>query len=231
MQVTDDTPPKSVNTSTDDVQLLTPFLHKGTTPSSSDKSPSEPSQSPRRPLDDFVDTSQNDAIHSDSEAEPHPVNTGKRPLRSRKTLFMSQPPDDRTLKSYPTNEDNSQIEPNVLQQQFHRDEIQAQEIFLRPRLPGQTTEEKILPTRYHFEYIYTNIHDPELYDYVENIEKWVKFNLKHQLYPDQSKPILDLQGEESTETEFSLTTLLVLNKDLINKKLKEIKKLHKQQSV
>ena len=94
MQVTDDTPPKSVNTSTDDVQLLTPFLHKGTTPSSSDKSPSEPSQSPRRPLDDFVDTSQKDAIHSDSEAEPHPVNTGKRPLRSRKTLFMSQPPDD-----------------------------------------------------------------------------------------------------------------------------------------
>ena len=84
----------------------------------------------------------------------------------------------------------------MLQQQFHRDEIQAQEIFLRPRLPGQTTEEKIAPTRYHFEYIYTNIHDPELYDYVENLEKWVKFNLKHQLYPD----------------------------------LKEIKKLHKQQS-
>ena len=91
MQVTDDTPPKSVNTSTDDVQLLTPFLHKGTTPSSSDKSPSEPSQSPRRPLDDFVDTLQKDAIHSDSEAEPHPVT-----LRSRKTLFMT---DDRTLKS------------------------------------------------------------------------------------------------------------------------------------
>ena len=45
MQVTDDTPPKNVNTSTDDVQLLTPFLHKGTTPSS-EKSPSEPSQSP-----------------------------------------------------------------------------------------------------------------------------------------------------------------------------------------
>ena len=39
MQVTDDTPPKSVNTSTDDVQLLTPFLHKGTTPSYPDKSP------------------------------------------------------------------------------------------------------------------------------------------------------------------------------------------------
>ena len=173
---------------------------------------------------------QKDAIHSDSEAEPHPVNTGKRPLRSRKTLFMTQTPDDRTLKSSTTNEDNSQIDPNILKQQFHRDEIQAQEIFLRPRLPGQTTDEKILPTRYHFEYIYTNIHDPELYDYVENLEKWVKFNIKHQLYPDRSKPILDLQGAESTETEFSLTTLLVLNKDLINKKLKEIKKLHKQQS-
>ena len=48
---------------------------------------------------------------------------------------MSQPPDDRTLKSYPTNEDNSQIDPIVLQQQFHRDEIHVQEIFLRPRLP------------------------------------------------------------------------------------------------
>ena len=143
---------------------------------------------------------------------------------------MSQTPDDRKLKSYPTTEDNSQIDINVLQQQFHRDEIQAEEIFLRPRQPGQTTEEKIAPTRYHFEYIYTNIHNPELYDYVKNLEKWVKFNLKHQLYPDQSKPILNLQGEESTETEFSLTTLLVLNKDLINKKLKEIKKLHKQQS-
>ena len=230
MQVTHDTPPKSVNTSTDDVQLLTPFLHKGTTSSSFDKSPSEPSQSPRCPLDDFLDISQKDAVHSDSEAEPHPVNTGKRPLRSRKTLFMSQPPDDRKLKSYPTPKENSQIDINVLQQQFHRDEIQAQEILLRPRLPGQTTDEKIAPTRYHFEYIYTNIHDPELYDYVENLEKWVKFNLKHKLYPDQSKPILDLQGEESTETEFSLTTLLVLNKDLINKKLKEIKKLRKQQS-
>ena len=230
MQVIDDTPLKCVNTSTDDVQLLTPFSHKGTTPSSSDKSPSEPSQSPRRPLDDFLDNSQNDTVHSDSEVEPHPVNTGKRPLRSRKTLFMSQTPDDRKLKSYPTTEDNSQIDINELQQQFHRDEIQAQEIFLRPRLPGQTTEEKIAPTRYHFEYIYTNIHNPELYDYVKNLEKWVKFNLKHQLYPDQSKPILNLQGEESTETEFSLTTLLVLNKDLINKKLKEIKKLHKQQS-
>ena len=98
MQVTDDTPPKCVNTSTDDVQLLTPFLHKGTTPSSSDKSPSEPSQSPKHPLDDFLDTSQKDAVHSDSEAEPHPVNTGKRPLQSRKTLFMSQTPDDQKLK-------------------------------------------------------------------------------------------------------------------------------------
>ena len=69
MQVTDDTPPKCVNTSTDDVQLLTPFSHKGTTPSSSSNSPSEPSQSPRRPLDDFLDTSQKDAVHSDSKAE------------------------------------------------------------------------------------------------------------------------------------------------------------------
>ena len=139
---------------------------------------------------------------------------------------MSQTPDDRKLESYP----QSHIDINVLQQQFHRDEIQAQEIFLRPRLPGQTTEDKIAPTRYHFQYVYTNIHNPELYDYVEHLEKWVKFNLKHQLYPDQSQPILDLQGEESTETEFSLTTLLVLNKDLINKKLKEVKKRHKQQS-
>ena len=129
---------------------------------------------------------------------------GKRPLRSRKTLFMTQTPDDRTLKSSTTTEDNSQIDPNILKQQFHRDEIQSQEIFLRPRLPGQTTDEKILPTRYHFEYIYTHIHDPELYDYVENLEKWVNFNIKHQLYPDRSKPILDLQGAESTETEFSL---------------------------
>ena len=80
MQVTDDTPLQCVNTSTDDVQLLTPFLHKGTTPSSSDKSPSEPLQSPGHPLDDFSDTSQKDAVHSDSKAEPHPVNTGKRPL-------------------------------------------------------------------------------------------------------------------------------------------------------
>ena len=227
MQVTDDTPPECVNTSTDDVQLLTPFSHKGTTPYFSYKSPSELSQSPRRPLDDFLDTSQKDAVHSDSEAEPHPVNTGKRPLRSRKTLFMSQTPDDRKLESYPTTEDKSQININVLQQQFHTDEIQVQEILLRPRLPAQATEEKIAPTRYHFEYVYTNIYNPELYDYIKNLEKWVKFNLKH---PDQSKPILDLQGEESTETEFSLTTLLVFNKDLINKKLKEIKKLHKQQS-
>ena len=64
---------------------------------------------------------------------------------------MSQTPDDRKLKSYPTTEDNSQIDPSVLQQQFHRDEIQAQDIFSRPRQPGQTTEEKIAPTRYHFE--------------------------------------------------------------------------------
>ena len=80
MQITDDTPPECVNTSTDDVQLLTPFLHKGTTPSFCYKSPSEPSQSPRRPLDDFLDTSQKNAVHSDSEADPDPVNTGKRPL-------------------------------------------------------------------------------------------------------------------------------------------------------
>ena len=45
---------------------------------------------------------------------------------------MSQTPDDQKLKSYPTTEDNSQIDINVLQQQFHRDEIQAQEILLRP---------------------------------------------------------------------------------------------------
>ena len=103
------------------------------------------------------------------------------------TLFMSQAPDDRKLESYL----QSQIDINVLQQQFHTDEIQPEEILLRPQLPGQTTEENIAPTRYHFEYIYTNIYHPELYDYVENLEKWVKFNLKHQLYPDQSKPILD----------------------------------------
>ena len=41
---------------------------------------------------------------------------------------MSQTPDDRKLESYL----QSQIDINVLQQQFHTDEIQAQEILLRP---------------------------------------------------------------------------------------------------
>lgn len=228
MQASDNTPPDSANTSSDDVHTLTPFVHKGTTPCIPQKTPSEPSHSPKSSLDDFLVVPQIDTSHSDSETIPHPVNTGKRPLRSRRTLFMLDS-EEQSLKKYPTAADNSQSDSDTIKE-LQQQELSAIEIQLRPKLFGQTSNEKIAPTRQHFEYIYRNIHNPEIYDYVEKLEKWVKFNLKHQLYPDLSQPILDLYENDSTETEFSLTNLLVLNKDLIDKKLKEVKKLQKQQA-
>ena len=118
---------------------------------------------------------------------------------------------------------------DIIQQDLERDSLYDQGLLLRPRLFGQKTDEHILPTHSHFECIYEHIYEPEIYDYVQELEKWVHFNLKYKLYKDESQPILNLQGIEQPNAYFGLSDLSVINSELIAKKQKQEKKRRKLQ--
>ena len=226
------TPPANSDISLEDINLLTPLsVEPPTTPYLKVKTPSEPSHSPHRDFDFqspystqkyFRHTAVDRLNIHTGQVTPDILNSGQRILRSRKTLFMSAPD--------PTDSDTASAAHLEVEKDLERQNLLEQEIDLRPKLPGQQTQDKIAPTRYHFEYVYSHIFDPQIYPYVEQLEKWVNFNLKHNLYPDISQPIFDLDHTEAKDLQFSLTNLLVLNSDLIEKAQKADRKKRKQQS-
>ena len=129
------------------------------------------------------------------------LHSGSRLLRSHKTLLDTEDED-------------------TIRKRFEQERIIDEEISLRPLRAGQTTQEKYLPTREDFEYIYKHIDDLDSQIWASELEPWLHFVTRHNLYSDPSKPILDKDGLEYSEENFSLETLLQLptNKKYLKKK-------------
>ena len=133
------------------------------------------------------------------------LHSGSRLLRSQKTLFLS--------------------DEDKIRKQLEYDRLVDEEFSLRPCRAGQTTQDRYAPTRADFEYIYKNIDDLECQTWASDLESWVNFIRKHNIFQDPSLPILDKNGLEYPDLTFSLDTLLQLpgNKKYLKKKTKKTK--------
>ena len=138
------------------------------------------------------------------------LHSGSRLLRSQKTLLDTE------------DEEN-------IRKQFEHDRLTDQEIAYRPLRAGQTTQEKYLPTRQDFEYIYKHIEDSDCQTWASDLEPWLHFVKRHNLHADPSIPVLDKDGSEYPDAIFSLDTLLQLhtNKKYLKKKRKPYVSTHK----
>ena len=133
------------------------------------------------------------------------LHSGSRLLRSHKTLLDTE-------------------DEQAIRQQFEHDRLIDQEIAYRPLRAGQTTQEKHLPTRQDFEYIYRHIDELSCQVWASDLEPWLHFVKRHNLHADPSNPVLDKDGSEYPDAIFSLETLLQLP---TNKKyLKKTRKPH-----
>ena len=142
-----------------------------------------------------------EALHVDSNI----LHSGSRLLRSQKTLFLS--------------------DEDKIRKQLEHDRIIDEEFSLRPRRAGQTTQDRYAPTRADFEYIYQHIDDLECQIWASDLESWLTFIKKYNIFQDPSLPILDKNGLEYPDLTFSLDTLLQLpsNKKYLKKKTKKTK--------
>ena len=131
------------------------------------------------------------------------LHSGSRLLRSHKTLLDTE-------------------DEHALRKQFERDRLIDQEISYRPLRAGQTTQEKHLPTRQDFEYIYRHIDESDCQIWASDLEQWLHFVKRHDLHADPSIPILDKDGLQYPDAIFSLDTLLQLptNKKYLKKRRK-----------
>ena len=128
--------------------------------------------------------------------------SGSRILRSHKTLLDT--------------------EEQAIRKEVEHERLIDQEISLRPLRAGQTTQEKHLPTRQDFEYIYKHIDELDCQVWASDLELWLHFVNRHKLQTDPSVPVLDKDGLEYPDAIFSLETLLKLptNKKYLKKKRK-----------
>ena len=78
------------------------------------------------------------------------------------------------------------------------EDFAEEQIHLIPKLPGQTTDETIVPTREVFEYVYKNFTDSKVRQYLVDIQPWSYFVSYHKK-PDCSIPMLDHTGKPYTE--------------------------------
>ena len=76
--------------------------------------------------------------------------------------------------------------------------MSEQQIYLIPKLPGQTTDEIKFPTRQVFEYAYKNFTDTNVTKYLEDIQPWLYFRRLHNKH-DYSILVLDHTGKQYTE--------------------------------
>ena len=138
------------------------------------------------------------------------LHSGSRLLHSHKTLLDTE------------DEEN-------IRKQFEHDRLIDQEIPYRPLRAGQTTQEKHLPTRQDFEYIYRHIDELPCQVWASDLEPWLHFVKRHNLHADPSNPVLDKDGLEYPDAIFSLETLLQLptNKKYLKKRRKPHGSTHK----
>ena len=81
---------------------------------------------------------------------------------------------------------------------------------LRPLWPGQTSEDRQLPTQEVFRYVYRHIEDDECQKYLNEVKPWLAFNAEHQLYTNPTLPILDQKGKSFPDLEFDIHAILNL---------------------
>ena len=105
------------------------------------------------------------------------LHSGSRLLCSQKTLLDTE-------------------EEQAIRKQFEHDRLTDQEISLRPLRAGQTTQERHLPTRQDFEYIYRNIDDLDCQVWASELEPWLNFVTRNRIHSDPSIPVLDKDGLE-----------------------------------
>ena len=145
-------------------------------------------------------------LHTDTLAaldiDTNVLHSGSRILRSHKTLLDT--------------------EEQAIRKEVEHERLIDQEISLRPLRAGQTTQEKHLPTRQDFEYIYKHIDELDCQVWASDLELWLHFVNRHKLQTDPSVPVLDKDGLEYPDAIFSLETLLKLptNKKYLKKKRK-----------
>ena len=145
-------------------------------------------------------------LHTDTLAaldiDTNVLHSGSRILRSHKTLLDT--------------------EEQAIRKEFEHERLIDQEISLRPLRAGQVTQEKHLPTRQDFEYIYKHIDELDCQVWASDLELWLHFVNRHKLQRDPSVPVLDKDGLEYPDAIFSLETLLKLptNKKYLKKKRK-----------
>ena len=132
------------------------------------------------------------------------LHSGSRLLRSQKTLYIAD--EDKIIK------------------EVERNRLIDEETELRPLRPGQGVhDQRFLPKREDFDYIYRHIDELDCQVWVSNLEPWLHFIIQHNLYPDPSLPVFDKEGVEYPDAQFSLDTLLGLpsNKKYLKKKRKK----------
>ena len=145
-------------------------------------------------------------LHTDTlvalDIETNVLHSGSRLLRSHKTLLDT--------------------EEQAIRKEIEHARLIDQEISLRPLRAGQVTQEKHLPTRQDFEYIYKYIDELDCQVWASDLELWLHFVNRHKLQTDSSVPVLDKDGLEYPDAIFSLDTLLKLptNKKYLKKKRK-----------
>ena len=108
--------------------------------------------------------------------------------------------------------------------EVERNRLIDEEIVLRPLRPGQGEhDERFIPKRDDFEYIYRHIDELDCQVWASNLEPWLHFITQHELYPHPSLPVFDKEGQEYPDARFSLDSLLSLpsNKKYLKKKRKK----------
>ena len=104
----------------------------------------------------------------------------------KKSLFSSSQ-DDISMPTQP--------EPT---KELSDEDFAEEQIHLIPKLPGQTSDDINIPSREHFEYAYKNFTDPNVRQYLLDIQQWLYF-IRYHKKPDCSIPILDHTGKPYTE--------------------------------
>ena len=104
----------------------------------------------------------------------------------KKSLFSSSQ-DDISMSS----------QPESIKELSDEDFVEEQ-VHLIPKLPGQTSDDINIPSREHFEYAYKNFTDPNVRQYLLDIQQWLYF-IRYHKKPDCSIPILDHTGKPYTE--------------------------------
>ena len=107
------------------------------------------------------------------------------------------------------------------------EDFAEEQIYLIPKLPGQTTDDIKIPTRENFEYAYKNFTDSKVRQYLVDVQAWLYF-IRYHKKPDFSIPILDHTGKPYTEvTNWTLQDIDALPANA--KKLRDIQvPKHKQ---